>query len=171
MITFQFLWARLPHVAWQPYGRGSRPHLVLTVHRVVCLGQAGLLLSELPTLQLHLEEDAPTAPCTQSTQGSNLPRHLHWDHRENSPVQEAPDSSEVGDLPSCSGLSGGPITSQLSQLSHQQKHKPPSWSPKLSYPCVCVWCAQSPSHVCLFAAPWTVACQASLSKGFSRQEY
>ena len=27
------------------------------------------------------------------------------------------------------------------------------------------------SHVRLFAAPWTVACQASLSVGFSRQEY
>ena len=27
------------------------------------------------------------------------------------------------------------------------------------------------SHVRLFATPWTVACQASLSMGFSRQEY
>ena len=27
------------------------------------------------------------------------------------------------------------------------------------------------SHVCLFATPWTVACQAPLSMGFSRQEY
>ena len=27
------------------------------------------------------------------------------------------------------------------------------------------------SHVWLFATPWTVACQASLSKGFSRKEY
>ena len=27
------------------------------------------------------------------------------------------------------------------------------------------------SHVWLFAAPWTVACQAPLSMGFSRQEY
>ena len=27
------------------------------------------------------------------------------------------------------------------------------------------------SHVRLFAAPWTVACQAPLSMGFSRQEY
>ena len=27
------------------------------------------------------------------------------------------------------------------------------------------------SHLQLFAAPWTVACQASLSMGFSRQEY
>ena len=27
------------------------------------------------------------------------------------------------------------------------------------------------SHVCLFVTPWTVACQASLSMGFSRQEY
>ena len=30
---------------------------------------------------------------------------------------------------------------------------------------------QSLSHVRLFATPWTVACQAPLSMGFSRQEY
>ena len=34
--------------------------------------------------------------------------------------------------------------------------------------CVCV---QLLSHVCLFATPWTIACQAPLSMGFSRQEY
>ena len=34
------------------------------------------------------------------------------------------------------------------------------------YACVC---AQLLSHVQLFAAPWTAACQATL--GFSRQEY
>ena len=34
-----------------------------------------------------------------------------------------------------------------------------------------VWvCAQSLGHVWLFVAPWTVAHQASLSVGFSRQE-
>ena len=27
------------------------------------------------------------------------------------------------------------------------------------------------SHVCLFVMLWTIACQASLSMGFSRQEY
>ena len=32
-------------------------------------------------------------------------------------------------------------------------------------------CAQSLSHVWLFAIPWTVACQASLSVEFSRQQY
>ena len=32
-------------------------------------------------------------------------------------------------------------------------------------------CAQSLSHVRLFATPWTVACQAPLSMKFSRQEY
>ena len=32
-------------------------------------------------------------------------------------------------------------------------------------------CAQSLSHVQLFATPWTVANQASLSMGFPRQEY
>ena len=31
--------------------------------------------------------------------------------------------------------------------------------------------AKSLSHVRLFVAPWTVACQAPLSIGFSRQEY
>ena len=31
--------------------------------------------------------------------------------------------------------------------------------------------AQSLSHVCLFATPWTVAFQAALSMEFSRQEY
>ena len=38
--------------------------------------------------------------------------------------------------------------------------------------CVCVRvCAQLLSHVQLFATPWTAACQAPLSMGFSRQEY
>ena len=32
-------------------------------------------------------------------------------------------------------------------------------------------CAYLLSHVRLFAAPWTVALQAPLSMGFSRQEY
>ena len=32
-------------------------------------------------------------------------------------------------------------------------------------------CAQSLSLVRLFVTPWTVACQAPLSMGFSRQEY
>ena len=36
--------------------------------------------------------------------------------------------------------------------------------------CVCV-CSQLLSPVQLFATPWTVACQAPLSMGFSRQEY
>ena len=36
--------------------------------------------------------------------------------------------------------------------------------------CVCVCVCQSLSHVQLFAAPWTVAHQVSLSLGFSRQE-
>ena len=32
-------------------------------------------------------------------------------------------------------------------------------------------CARVCCHVHLFATPWTEACQASLSMGFSRQEY
>ena len=35
--------------------------------------------------------------------------------------------------------------------------------------CVCV-CAQSFSQVRLFVIPWTIACQAPMSMGFSRQE-
>ena len=37
--------------------------------------------------------------------------------------------------------------------------------------CVCVCVCQLLSHVQLFATPWTIACQASLSMEFSRQEY
>ena len=40
--------------------------------------------------------------------------------------------------------------------------------------CVCVYacvCAHSLSHVWLFVTPWTLAHQASLPVGFSRQEY
>ena len=36
---------------------------------------------------------------------------------------------------------------------------------------VCVCILSCVSRVQLFATPWTVACQAPLSKGFSRQEY
>ena len=42
--------------------------------------------------------------------------------------------------------------------------------PCLDVACVCVH-AQSLSRVRLFATVWTVACQAPLSMGFSRQEY
>ena len=42
----------------------------------------------------------------------------------------------------------------------------------MSYVYKHIYCsAQSLSHVRLFAAPWTVACQAPLSTEFSRQEY
>ena len=37
--------------------------------------------------------------------------------------------------------------------------------------CVCVCILSCFSHVCLFATLWTVACQAPLSMGFSRQEF
>ena len=37
--------------------------------------------------------------------------------------------------------------------------------------CVCVCACVSDSRVRLFAALWTVACQAPLSMGFSRQEF
>ena len=50
-------------------------------------------------------------------------------------------------------------------------------SPKLAWSnvcgvcvCVCV-CMSVLNHVQLFVNPWTVACQASLSMGFPRQEY
>ena len=41
---------------------------------------------------------------------------------------------------------------------------------KVKYLCGYVY-TQLLSHIWLFATPWTVACQASLSMGFSRQEY
>ena len=55
-------------------------------------------------------------------------------------------------------------TSHWEQLSRetQEKHSM-KWMDSL--------CAQSLSHVQLSAAPWTVANQAHLSMGFSRQEY
>ena len=37
--------------------------------------------------------------------------------------------------------------------------------------CVCLCVYKSLSHVQLFGTPWTVACQASLSMEFTRQEY
>ena len=37
--------------------------------------------------------------------------------------------------------------------------------------CVCACVLSLFSRVRLFAAPWTVACQAPLSMGFSRQEF
>ena len=39
--------------------------------------------------------------------------------------------------------------------------------------CVCLWCVCTPLLSCvrLFATPWTVACQAPLSVGLSRQKY
>ena len=37
--------------------------------------------------------------------------------------------------------------------------------------CVCVRCVLSSVRVQLFATPWSIACQAPLSMGFSRQEY
>ena len=39
------------------------------------------------------------------------------------------------------------------------------------YVCVCAHMHLPLSHVWLFVTPWTVACQASLSIGFCRQEY
>ena len=42
--------------------------------------------------------------------------------------------------------------------------------PSYVFVCVCV-CVCALNHVRLFAALWTVACQASLSAEFSRQEY
>ena len=38
-------------------------------------------------------------------------------------------------------------------------------------PVLCCAVPSRYSHVRLFATPWTVACQAPPSKGFSRQEY
>ena len=43
-----------------------------------------------------------------------------------------------------------------------------SFPPSFRNICVCTWLL---SCVQLFATPWTIACQAPLSMGFSRQEY
>ena len=46
------------------------------------------------------------------------------------------------------------------------------FSPSVHRLCIsCVGCSQPLSRVLLFATPWTVAHQAPLSMGFSRQEY
>ena len=46
----------------------------------------------------------------------------------------------------------------------------PSGEPRLSHTsCLDLTCAYSVGHVQLFATPWTVACQAPLSLGLSRQ--
>ena len=42
----------------------------------------------------------------------------------------------------------------------------------LSFSChICIFVVQSLSRIRLFVTPWTVACQAPLSMGFSRQKY
>ena len=46
-----------------------------------------------------------------------------------------------------------------------------SWSVVINWFCVLCACAQLFSHVRLFVTLWTVALQASLSMGFSRQKY
>ena len=54
----------------------------------------------------------------------------------------------------------------------QQVYLSPGWL--LPHVDIQVWscmCVQLLSHIWLFATPWTVACQAPLSMGFSRQEY
>lgn len=133
-----------PH-GQQPHVRGGRSHLVLTVHSAVCLGQAGLLLPELPIPQLHLEEDSPTAPCTSPPKEAIFQDAFTGIQREkNSPVQEAPGSSEVGDLPSPSGLPGGPITSHLSHWVINRNTSLPVDHPDChTHACEC--CVLSPS--------------------------
>jgi len=52
-----------------------------------------------------------------------------------------------------------------------QKKWPIKWNGKMLYANYILMCAQALSRVWLFAAPWIISCQASLSKEFSRQEY
>ena len=49
-------------------------------------------------------------------------------------------------------------------------NKPTSGTTRCHKQSACM-CAKSLSHVQFFTTPWTVACQASLSMVFSRQEY
>ena len=59
------------------------------------------------------------------------------------------------------------VTSVSARMDDSSSSQPPR-GPNLSLPCVY---AQLLGHVRLFVAPWTVAHQAPLSMGFSRQEY
>ena len=68
------------------------------------------------------------------------------------------------------------LLNQLQFLSHEPKDfwaKYPWWKEHLVNVYVCEYfvCVKLLSHVGLFATPWTVAYQASLSMGFSRQGY
>ena len=70
-------------------------------------------------------------------------------------------SLSPGDLPD-PGIEPGSPELQLDSLPAELTGKP-----KMTCVCVC----ESLSSVRLFATPWTVAHQAPLSMGFSRQEY
>ena len=65
---------------------------------------------------------------------------------------------------SCLG-SGGTIWGMGWKQKHAGEPHPGGFHSKM---CAC---ANSLQHVQLFATPWTAACQASLSMGFSRREY
>ena len=63
----------------------------------------------------------------------------------------------------------------LSIPTYQRVHRNKEKQPPRVKVCLCV-CAQSLQGCCFsgvwsFATPWTIACQSSLSMGFSRQEY
>lgn len=57
----------------------AAPHLVLSLHGVLLLGQVGFPLPEGPTPQLHPKKMLPQPLTLQSSQRSSLPRHQHWD--------------------------------------------------------------------------------------------
>ena len=73
-------------------------------------------------------------------------------------------------LPLCVSL---PLNARL-LLHPPDRDESPHWSipPHHHFLCVCVYvCVCALSRVCLFMTPWTIAHQAPLSLGLSREEY
>ena len=64
------------------------------------------------------------------------------------------------------GMSGLPVVHWLRLHAFTAEFNP-RWGTKIPYPCMLSWFRR----VRLFATLWSVACQASLSMGFSGQEY
>ena len=68
---------------------------------------------------------------------------------------------------------GASLAAQRQSARQGRRHGFDAWSGKIPHTAgqLSLCCTQSLSRVRLFATPWTVAHQAPLSTGFSRQEY
>lgn len=95
-------------MAWQPLQRQQAPPSCSPPTVLYVWGRLAFF-AEPPTPQLQLKEDAPTGPCTSPPKEA-ISRIFTWDLCSGEqPVQEAPDSSEVGDPGlHASGLSEDP---------------------------------------------------------------